>query len=81
MLLKPSKYTDPQVSILAVAATVIEVFMNVKRLRFVELHERVVLRLGDGAKENFIQAVSFLFVVGKISYTEEADYFEYHDNK
>jgi hypothetical protein len=81
MLLKPSKYTDPQTSILAVVAVIMQVLNGVKRLRFVELHERVVSRLGDDAKENFMPALSFLFVVGRISYAEEADYFEYYDNK
>lgn len=80
-MLKPTKYTDMNVAVLTLGAEILRVLKKPRSVKYDELFERVVARRGVRAKPNFLPALSFLFLIGKIKYHQEVDVVELSNNE
>lgn len=62
------KYLSLQFSTVNIASIILSILINEKSIMFDELMHRVVRTNGADSKYNFMNACSFLFLVGKIEY-------------
>lgn len=76
MMLKPNKYTDIGLSVVGLSAEVLLQLKTDPSQKYNQLFGRVANKLGDGAKENFLLALVFLFSLGKIKYYQGEDVIE-----
>ncbi len=76
-MLKPTKYTNLQTSVVSLAAEILKIFSHNKVLQYDDLFRKIIDRKGKEAKENFLLALNFLFLLGKIEYYQKGDLFEY----
>lgn len=76
-MLKPTKYTNVNVSLLAVSCELLKVFKKNKTTTSTDLFNKVIQKKGIEAKNIFLPALSFLFLLGKIEYHEKTDIIEY----
>lgn len=76
-MLRPNKYTKVDISLIAIAAEVLKLLQKNKNITYDSLLGKVLLRRGVEAKNVFLPALSFLFVLGKIEYHGKGDVVEY----
>ena len=76
-MLKPTKYTNVDVSLLAVSCELLKIFKKTKTTTSTDLLNKVIQKKGIEAKNIFLPALSFLFLLGKIEYHEKTDIIEY----
>lgn len=69
-MLAAYKYLDLQFSTINVASFILSVLLKEKNVMFDELMQRVVKTNGADSKYNFMNACSFLFLLGKIEYNK-----------
>lgn len=74
-MIAATKYLNLNTCVLNVTAHIIELLQANGAMKFGELLDKVTSKLGEGARYEFQQAISFLFLLGRIEYSEEADAF------
>jgi hypothetical protein len=80
-MLRPTKYTNVNVSVLAVSCELLKVFKKNKTATYSEILNTIINKKGIEAKSIFLPALSFLFLLGKIEYYERTDIIKYiHEN-
>lgn len=72
-MLVPSKFSDPALSIVGVAAAIIRLLMKSKTIKYNTLCVNLVDIYGDTVCSVLGAALSFLFLLGKISYDSCTD--------
>ena len=72
-MIRPTKYLDLNTCVLHIAAIVLSELQLSRAIPLDELDAIVRSRAGDAARFNFLPALSFLFLVGKLDYDDNAD--------
>lgn len=72
-MLRPTKYTNPNISILAISAELLKLGKSTNSYSYPDLLDKVVARKGIEAKSMFLPALNFLFLVGKVQYEQKGD--------
>jgi hypothetical protein len=72
-MLKPSKHTDPSLSVLNIAGLTIEVLQQNKIMTYDDLLISLTNQTSESVKEVYNYALSFLYIVGKLEYIPEID--------
>lgn len=72
-MITPTKYLKLDICTLNVAAHVIALLTTHGAMKFVELHDRLERDLGDGTRFEFMNALSLLFLLDRLEYSEDAD--------
>lgn len=76
-MIAPHKYLDLDLSLLNLGGIILDIVKNEGAVRYDELLDKIILARGDNAKEVFIPALSFLYLLGKIEYQRDIDTIEY----
>ena len=79
-MIRPTKYTDLNLSILNVASFIIKEFKSEPSLVYNELLDKIIGVLGEKSRFVFIDALSFLYCTGLIEYNLENDAVYYLKN-
>jgi len=80
-MIRPTKYLDLNTCIVRIAAIVLSELQLSHMIPLSELATIVRSRAGDGARFNFLPALSFLFLVGKLDYDDNSDTILFLDKK
>ena len=75
-MLKPIKYSNLNVSLIAISGEIIKIFGPDNALTYTELLNKVLKNKGIEAKKVFLPALSLLFLLGKIRYHKNSDVIE-----
>jgi len=75
-MLKPDKYTDVRLSVVGISAEILSQLKKEPSQKYNGLQSKVIYKLGNSAKKNFLFALMFLFSVGKIKYHKNGDAIE-----
>lgn len=75
-MLTPDKYMNIDLSTLNVGGCIIRALLCSPMQKYEDLQGTVLLELGDAAKPEFLNALSFLYIIGKINYRSSADVIE-----
>lgn len=75
-MITPDKYMNIDLSTLNVGGCIIKALLRNPMQKYEDLQGSVLLELGDAAKPEFLNALSFLYVLGKINYRSSADVIE-----
>jgi hypothetical protein len=75
-MIAPHKYLDLNLSLINLGGLILTILKDESAVKYQELYERVLLARGDNAKEVFLPALGFLFLLGKIEYQKEIDTIE-----
>ncbi|MFK7950022.1 MAG: ABC-three component system middle component 8 [Saprospiraceae bacterium] len=78
-MIKGHKYLNLDISVINVSALIIQKLRKDNFLQYDELLGFVVSVLGENAKEVFIYALNFLFLVDKIQYFDDIDAFQWKE--
>ena len=76
-MIAPHKYLDLNLSLLSMGGLILSILKEEKLVKYDELLEKVILARGMNAKNVFIPALSFLYIIGKIDYRKDIDTIEY----
>jgi hypothetical protein len=76
-MLKPTRYTNPQLGVLNIAAALLEIFKDEKSWNIIELSKKVSECLDAECDTNFLYALNLLYLTGKIEYNLNADTIEF----
>ena len=72
-MIRPTKYLDLDTCVLRVAAIVLSELQLSRVVPLDELDIIVRSRAGEAARFNFLPALSFLFLVGRLDYDDNSD--------
>jgi hypothetical protein len=72
-LIRPTKYLDLNSCVLRVVAVILEELRKLPAISLNELESTVQSKAGENAKYNFLSALNFLYIIGKLDYDEESD--------
>lgn len=72
-MIKPNKYTNLDLSILNVGGMILKSLSSCSVQKYEDLENHVVVGLGEPAKAVFVNALSFLYTVGRINYQSTTD--------
>lgn len=75
-MLTPTKHTNLELSVLNMGGMIIQQLCACPIQKYNELEDKIIYIMGDSAKPIFINALSFLFLLGKISYKPQTDAIE-----
>jgi len=76
-MLIPNKYTNPDISLVAISCELLKIFQDNKVNTYADLLNKVVQKKGIESKRVFLPALSFLFLFGKVRYHQKGDIIEY----
>jgi hypothetical protein len=76
MILQANKYTSINLSVIGLSADIINILKNERVIKYDQLLKHLTNKKGSGAKENYILALSFLYMIGKINYHQKSDVVE-----
>jgi hypothetical protein len=76
-MIAPHKYLDLNLSLLNLGGVILSIVKEDGVIKYDELLEKVTLTRGINAKEVFVPALSFLYLLGKIEYQKDIDTIEY----
>ena len=76
-MIAPHKYLNLNLSLLNLGGVILCIVKQDGVIKYDELLEKVILSRGINAKEVFIPALSFLYLLGKIEYQKDIDTIEY----
>jgi hypothetical protein len=76
-MIAPHKYLDLNLSILNLGGVILNIIKEDGAVKYDELLDRVTLARGNSAKDVFIPALSFLYILGKIEYQKDIDTIEF----
>ena len=80
-MIKPDRHMNPDFSVLNISAFVLKQLNPFYEISYDDLLKKVIENIGEGAKENYPYALNFLFLLGKIIYSEQTDSFKYYATK
>jgi hypothetical protein len=69
----PDKYTNLNLSVVNIGGVILKSLYNCSIQKYDDLENHVAALLGDNARLLFVQALSFLYALGKISYQPSSD--------
>ncbi len=69
----PDKYTNLNLSLVNIGGVILKSLYNCPIQKYDDLENYVSASLGDNARLLFVQALSFLYALGKISYQINSD--------
>lgn len=72
-MLKPDKHTDIKYSIVYLSAIMLKEIQHSGIIKYDELKNILMQKIGSKANENFEQALSFLYLLDRISFLKELD--------
>lgn len=72
-MIMPDKYTNLNLSIVNIGGVILKSLYNCSIQKYDDLEDHVAASLGENARLLFVQALSFLFLLGKISYQQSSD--------
>lgn len=72
-MIKPNKYTNLDLSVLNVGGMILKSLSTCSVQKYGDLENHVVAGLGEPAKAVFVNALSFLYTVGRINYQSTTD--------
>ncbi|BAX80238.1 ABC-three component system middle component 8 [Labilibaculum antarcticum] len=72
-MIKPTKYTNIDLSILGLSSEILRLLIVDGSLKYNQILGKIIHKKGEEAKENFLLALSFLFLLGKVDYYPEED--------
>jgi len=75
-MIKPHKYFNYNNSVLIIGAKIIDILKYNRTVRYEIVLEKLIKSNGEESKYIFPQAISFLFLLGKIEYCKETDELE-----
>ncbi len=75
-MIRPTKYTNIDVSIIGLSAEIIKLLSVDRSLKYNNILGKIIHIKGESAKENFLLALNFLYMLGKIKYYPEEDVLE-----
>ena len=76
-MISAHKYLDLNLSLLNLGGVILNIIKEDNVVKYDELLEKVILLRGINAKEVFIPALSFLYLLGKIEYQKDIDTIEF----
>jgi hypothetical protein len=80
-MIKPDRHTNPDFSVINISAFILRQLKSQYDVSYDKLLEKVIIGMGERAKENYPFALSFLFLMGKLTYKEATDSFLYNETK
>lgn len=72
-MLKPDKHTDIKYSVVYLSAIMLKEIQQSGIIKYDELKNILMQKIGSKANENFEQALSFLYLLDRINYLKELD--------
>lgn len=72
-MLKPTKYMDPNRSVLNTAFLLLKKIKSTKISKIDDLYDYAIEKLGEDIRELILPALGFLFSLGTIDYNEKRD--------
>lgn len=72
-MIKPTKYTSLDLSVLGLSAEILKILIPEKTLKYSQVIGKIAQKKGEESKQNFLLALSFLYMLGKIEYYPEED--------
>ncbi|KQM56124.1 hypothetical protein ODZ84_13860 [Chryseobacterium fluminis] len=72
-MLKPDKHTDIKYSVVYLSAIMLKEIQLSGIIKYDELKNILMQKIGNKANENFEQALSFLYLLDRIHYLKELD--------
>ena len=72
-MIMPDKYTNLNLSLVNIGGVILKSLYNCPIQKYDDLENYVSASLGDNARLLFVQALSFLYALGKISYQINSD--------
>lgn len=72
-MIMPDKYTNLNLSVVNIGGVILKSLYNCSIQKYDDLENHVAALLGDNARLLFVQALSFLYALGKISYQPSSD--------
>jgi len=72
-MLKPTKYSNLNVTLLAITCELLKLFKKNQAVTYTDLLNKILQEKGVEAKRIFLPALSFLFLIGKVEYHQKSD--------
>lgn len=72
-MLIPDKHTNIKYSVVYISGIMMNEVKANGIIRYIDLHNFIITKIGIQAKEVFELSISFLFLIGKIQYNEKLD--------
>lgn len=76
-MLRPTKHTKIKYSVIYLAGMIMQCLKETDIVKYDELKEMLILKLGDEAKYQYAIALTFLYSINKIEYVENLDAIKY----
>lgn len=76
-MIAPHKYLDLNLSLLNLGGLIINILREDGVIKYNELLNKIILNRGEDAKEVFVPALGFLYLMGKLEYRKDIDSIEY----
>ena len=74
--MQPDKYTNIDTSVVGLSAEIIKFLKKEPTQKYNQLLNSLICKRGEEVKQNFLLALSFLFLLGKIKYHKDKDVLE-----
>ena len=75
-MIKPYKYLDFNNSVIVIGAMILKILKTNNKIKYEKVLKQIINSNGENGKFVFPQALSFLFLLGKIEYLKETDELE-----
>lgn len=75
-MIKPHKYLDLNLSVLNLGGVILSIMQTEMILKYDDLLQKVILVIGEEAKQVFLPSLSFLYLLGKVDYKSDIDSIE-----
>ena len=72
-MLKPDKHTEIKYSVIYLSAVIMKEIQQNGVIKYDELKNTLIQKIGNKVTENFEQSLSFLYLLGKVNYLQELD--------
>lgn len=72
-MIKPTKYTNIDLSVLGLSTEILKMLLSENTLKYNQIIGRIIQKKGGESKQNFLLALSFLYLLGKVEYFPEED--------
>lgn len=72
-MLKPDKHTEIKYSVVYLSALMMKEIQQNGVIKYDELKNTLIQKIGNKVNENFEQALSFLYLLDKVNYLQELD--------
>lgn len=73
MKIRPNKYTNTDLSVLGISATILDNLKKTDYSKYDTLLSKVIRKKGDQASKNYTLALVLLYSLGKLHYDRKTD--------